>query len=132
MGAYHPFNSQSTLWPRPNFALMYLPSTCSFRMTDIYRGYVAQHILYSLGYCVLYCPPNVHQKRNEHRISSDFFQEYKGYAQTKQILEKLSATDVSSMDINEAMKACYSALVDIDVVSEEELKLLEEYHASLS
>jgi hypothetical protein len=41
-GGWCPFNSQSTWWFTPAFALMYLPSTCTFRMTDIWRSLVAQ------------------------------------------------------------------------------------------
>lgn len=131
-GAYHPFNSQSTLWPRVYFPLMYLPSTCSFRMTDIYRGYVAQHILFSRGKCVQFRAPNVYQRRNEHRISSDFFQEYRGYSETQVIIEKLSATDVSGLDLDAAMMSCYRALLNIGVVEKEELALLESFLASIA
>lgn len=131
-GAYHPFNSQSTLWPRTYFPLMYLPSTCSFRMTDIYRSYVAQNILFSHGKCVQFRAPNVYQRRNEHRISSDFFQEYRGYSETQVIIEKLSATDVSGLNLEAAMKSSYSALLEIGVVEKQELALLESYLAAIA
>ena len=42
------FNSQNTLWRRKIlFPLLYLPSTVSFRFTDILRGYVAQTIMHA-------------------------------------------------------------------------------------
>ncbi|MDR1897757.1 MAG: DUF288 domain-containing protein, partial [Prevotellaceae bacterium] len=37
-----PFNSQNTTWFKETFPLLYLPSFCSFRMTDIWRSFVAQ------------------------------------------------------------------------------------------
>ena len=37
-GSWCPFNSQNTTWFRKAFPLMYLPSYCSFRMTDIWRS----------------------------------------------------------------------------------------------
>ncbi len=41
-GTYCPFNSQNTLWPAKEIhPYLYLPSTVSFRFTDILRGYVA-------------------------------------------------------------------------------------------
>ena len=49
--SYCPFNSQNTVWHKSVFPLMYLPSMCSFRLTDIYRSYVAQRILHE---CNLY------------------------------------------------------------------------------
>ena len=54
---YHPFNSQGTLWHKSALSLAYLPSTCNFRMTDIYRGYIAQHILYSNNQKLLFHSP---------------------------------------------------------------------------
>ncbi len=51
---------------------MYLPVTCSFRMTDIWRGYIAQRIIFEYGYGIVFEEPAVYQKRNNHRISSDF------------------------------------------------------------
>ena len=42
------FNSQNTLWLDSDlFPLLYLPSTVSFRFTDILRGYIAQSVINS-------------------------------------------------------------------------------------
>ncbi len=43
-GAWCPFNSQNTTWWPEAFPLLYLPSYCSFRMTDIWRSFVAQRV----------------------------------------------------------------------------------------
>jgi hypothetical protein len=48
-GTWCPFNSQSTWWWPSVFPLLYLPSHCSFRMTDIWRSFVAQRCLWELG-----------------------------------------------------------------------------------
>lgn len=42
--SWSPFNSQNTTWWKKAFPLLYLPSYCSFRMTDIWRSFVAQRI----------------------------------------------------------------------------------------
>ncbi len=39
-----PFNSQNTTWWADAFPLLYLPAYCTFRMTDIWRSFVAQRI----------------------------------------------------------------------------------------
>ena len=39
LGSWCPFNSQSTWWWPVAYPLMYLPSYCSFRMTDIWRSF---------------------------------------------------------------------------------------------
>ena len=43
-GSWCPFNSQSTWWFRNAFALLYLPSLVSFRVTDIWRSLIAQEM----------------------------------------------------------------------------------------
>lgn len=88
---YHPFNSQGTLWPKKNLSLAYLPATCEFRMTDIWRGYAAQHIMYAHGECVSFEQSALYQERNEHDIAVDFFGEYEGYKNAPKVLEILSS-----------------------------------------
>ena len=41
-GSWCPFNSQNTTWWPDAYELLYLPSYCSFRMTDIWRSFIAQ------------------------------------------------------------------------------------------
>ena len=48
-GTYCPFNSQTTWWWPDAFPLMYLPSHCTFRMTDIWRSFIAQRCLWEFG-----------------------------------------------------------------------------------
>ncbi|MBV5271274.1 MAG: DUF288 domain-containing protein, partial [Afipia sp.] len=45
-----PFNSQNTTWWKEAAPLLYLPSFCSFRMTDIWRSFVAQRIAWENGW----------------------------------------------------------------------------------
>ena len=53
-GSWSPFNSQNTTWWRDAFPLLYLPAYCSFRMTDIWRSFVAQRCLWALGHGVVF------------------------------------------------------------------------------
>lgn len=40
-----PFNSQNTVWHLLAFPLMYLPSFCTMRATDIWRSFIALRLL---------------------------------------------------------------------------------------
>ena len=73
-GSWTPFNSQATTWPRDLFPLMYLPVTCSFRMTDIWRSFVAQRLLPGLGASLVVTAATVHQDRNVHKFLADIAQ----------------------------------------------------------
>ena len=47
-GLWCPFNSQNTWFRRDVSSLCYLPTHCTFRMTDIWRSFVAQRCLWEL------------------------------------------------------------------------------------
>jgi hypothetical protein len=49
-GNWCPFNSQNTTWFPEAYLLLYLPSYCSFRMTDIWRSFVAQRIAWTCNW----------------------------------------------------------------------------------
>jgi|WetSurMetagenome_2_1015567.scaffolds.fasta_scaffold137461_2 hypothetical protein len=121
---YHPFNSQATLWPRQFFSLCYLPSTCSFRMTDIWRGYIAQRILYQLGYSVKFERPSCNQIRNSHLLHKDFFDEYDGYKQSELVINTLKLSMLPRAEMAEMLLTAYDKLIAIGIFAELERTLL--------
>ncbi|QFU74474.1 DUF288 domain-containing protein [Halioglobus maricola] len=130
---FHPFNSQATMWPRCYFPLMYLPSSCEFRMTDIYRGYIAQYILYHHSSAVVYSPALVRQERNEHRIYRDFFGEHTGYVEVLTLLETLNNLDLAAdSSPAESIRTAYARLTEVGIFDKTELILLDAYLESLA
>ena len=124
--SYHPFNSQATLWQKEEFPLMYLPSSCEFRMTDIWRGYIAQNALYAKHKCVAFSSSIVYQDRNQHVISSDFFGEHKGYLQSKQVIQALAGLELNKeLSYSSILRLSYEALVGIGIFDKSELVLLD-------
>lgn len=113
-GVWCPFNSQTTWWFREAMPLMYLPSYATFRMTDIWRSFVAQRCLWELGRgIVFHSPSEVMQKRNEHDLMADFEDEVPGYLANEKIaalLEGLSLRPGVSA-ITDNLVTCYEALV---------------------
>ena len=126
-GVWSPFNSQNTRWARAAFPLMYLPSTCSFRATDIMRGYVAMRCLWELDAGVAFTTPTAVQERNIHDLMRDFRDElaiYLGAAQIAAALERLLlAPGPDALCAN--LARCYALLVERQVVRPEELDLLD-------
>lgn len=125
-GTWCPFNSQNTTWFRDAFPLMYLPAYCSFRMTDIWRSLVAQRIAWEYGWSVLFHDASVSQDRNEHDLMKDFADEVPGYLQNRRIAALLEGLPLSrSTDaIGDNLRVCYEALAGEDIVSRQELPLL--------
>ena len=132
--AWSPFNSQNTYWFKEAFPLLYLPSYCSFRMTDIWRSYVAQRIAWECGWSILYHEPTVWQERNDHNLMKDFEDEIPGYSNNLRICDELQKLDLKQgkENILDNLITCYKRLIDIHVIGKEEMPLLKAWIKDIS
>jgi len=108
--SYAPFNSQNTWWFKSAFPLMYLPFTCTDRLTDIWRSFIAQRCMIHQGVMPLFTNADVVQHRNEHDYHDDFIQEVQGYVRNEELvglLEKVQVVD----DIYANLYNCYDILI---------------------
>jgi hypothetical protein len=126
-GCWCPFNSQNTTWWPYAFPLLYLPSYCSFRMTDIWRSFVAQRIAWLNGWAILFHEPTMRQERNVHSLLRDFNDEIPGYLHNSEICEALETLPLKPgvEKIGNNLKACYDKLVSMSLIRQEELQLLD-------
>jgi hypothetical protein len=133
-GAWCPFNSQTTVWWRDAFALLYLPAGCSFRMTDIWRALVAQRIAWENGWRILYRSPTVRQERNPHDLMRDFADELPGYANNRRIAATLEGLSLSpgAAAIPANLARCYDALIGLGVLPADERARLDAWLADLA
>jgi hypothetical protein len=133
-GTYCPFNSQTTWWWPEAFPLLYLPSFCSFRMTDIWRSFVAQRCLWELGRSLVFHPAEVIQERNPHRLMRDFEDEVSGYLGNEAIARLLDGLPLRPGPgaLAENVRACWAALVRAGHVGEGELPLVEAWLGDLA
>jgi STELLO glycosyltransferases len=137
-GTWSPFNSQNTAWWRDAFGLMYLPAYCSFRMTDIWRSFIAQRIAWANDWAVLFHEPTGRQERNEHNLMRDFKDEVPGYLNNRAICEVLDKLSLRSgvENISDNLNICYEELVRMGVMDRRELSLLQtwmdDFHAITS
>ncbi len=133
-GSWSPFNSQNTTWWKDASPLMYLPSYCTFRMTDIWRSFVAQRIAWENDWAVSYHSPTVWQERNEHDLMRDFRDEVPGYVNNIAIKDALAklALKPGIAYIPDNMRLCYKTLVDMKMVGAEELPLLDAWLSDLA
>lgn len=123
-GTWCPFNSQATWFNREAFMLMYLPSHCSFRMTDIWRSFVAQRCLWESGEGIVFRAPSVYQKRNEHNLIKDFEDEIPGYLNNDKIRIALDALNLDDTDMGRNLLRCYDVLSKNNWIDKAELPLL--------
>jgi hypothetical protein len=132
-GAWCPFNSQSTWWWPEAYPLLYLPSYCSFRLTDIWRSFVAQRCLWEFGGAVVFHPSEVVQDRNQHNLLHDFRDEVPGYLNNAKICNVLGQLRLKpgKKAVSENLFKCYEALVKHDIFPGKELALLKAWLADL-
>ena len=132
-GAWCPFNSQSTWWWPEVYPLLYLPSHCSFRMTDIWRSFVAQRCLWELGHGLVFHAPEVVQDRNPHDLMRDFNDEIPGYLRNRELARVLEGLSLQggSANVGANLRVCYAALVDHEFLPVAELSLLDAWRADL-
>lgn len=127
VGSICPFNSQNTTWFKEAFPLLYLPSYCSFRMTDIWRSFVAQRIGWTCGWAIVFHKSTVRQERNDHNLMQDFQDEVSGYSNNLLICKSLEALDLPAgvENIPSNMIACYQKLIELGVVDIKEIELVK-------
>jgi len=133
-GAWCPFNSQNTAWFPKAFPLLYLPSYCSFRMTDIWRSFVAQRIGWENGWSILFRSPDISQERNEHNLMRDFADEVPGYLHNRAIGERLGRLKLAAgpENIGDNLIRCYEELVRLTLVGAEEIAVLKAWVQDLA
>lgn len=129
-----PFNSQNTTWFKEAFPLMYLPSYCSFRMTDIWRSFVVQRIAWTCGWPILFHESTVWQERNDHNLMTDFKDEISGYSNNAQIYEELKNLKLGKGvdNIPQNLRICYQKLIDMGLVDSKEMQLIDAWLEDIS
>ena len=128
-----PYNSQNTTHYKEAFPLLYLPSYCSFRMTDIWRSFVAQRIAWENNWHILFEEATVWQERNEHNLLRDFEDEIPGYLNNAKIATTLEKLELKkgTAHLGDNLITCYKALIDNNVIGAQEMPLLEAWISDL-
>jgi len=133
-GTWCPFNSQNTTWFKAAFPLMYLPSYCSFRMTDIWRSFIAQRIAWTCNWNILFHNATVWQERNAHNLLKDFADEVPGYLNNAKICKDLEELDLKNGidNLSENLSRCYKMMTENKYIGKEEMPLVEAWIRDLS
>jgi hypothetical protein len=124
-GTVSPFNSQNTLFGREAFPLLYLPTTVTFRFTDILRGLVAQPVLWAAGLQLGFCSATVVQERNPHDYFQDFLSEIPMYQHSRRVVEVTTEVVRHDSSIAQNLLRAYEALAVAGIVEDRELSTLD-------
>lgn len=133
-GTWCPFNSQSTWWWPTAYALMYLPSHCSCRMTDIWRSFIAQRCLWELDNGMVFHGAETIQNRNAHNLLWDFRDELPGYLNNQKIIDTLAKASLCKKRnaVTDNLLICYDLLITNGFIDQQELPIVQAWCDDLS
>ncbi|CAI5443741.1 unnamed protein product [Caenorhabditis angaria] len=126
-GTYAPWNSQNTLFHKSAFHILMLPTTVSFRTTDIWRSFFAQKILHLSGLAISFIPVNAVQFRNSHNFLKDFQDERQVYEDSGKIIRYLDNWECGHLDIPNCMRQLAKDFTDNGFWKEDDQFLIDLY-----
>jgi hypothetical protein len=133
-----PTNSQATIWMGWLLPLLYLPSTATFRMTDIWRGFVVQPAIRVLGGETVFGKLGFRQDRNEHNLLKDFESEAIGHIHSQTVYE-VSKGVWNSDDFSRnpdsllrGMNEIYKRLVKLSIIDQKELEIINAWSEAVT
>lgn len=86
-----PYNAQANIHTRASMWALMLPTTVEGRVSDIWRGYISQRLLWDQGFGVVYTSPVVQQIRNKHNYLADLEAEQDLYHRSGVLLRFLKS-----------------------------------------
>ncbi len=124
-GVYAPFNTQNTLFHSEAFWALLIPTTVTFRVSYIWRSYIAQCLMHTVGQNVAFFAPTAIQHRNPQKYLDDFWDETDLYLRAERFIDFLTAWNCSAARINlpRCMLDLYSALVQGGFLGIDDLEL---------
>lgn len=131
-GTMAPFNSQNTIYYHSAFWGLLMPMGVTFRVSDIWRGYWVQRLLWDIGGSLCFLPPNVFQVRNEHDILKDFLQELDLYLKVDSLILMLNSWQSDKKNLFERMENLFECMVQERFFESNDLELAKAWIEDLT
>lgn len=137
-GTYTPLNAQATLWRGNAIWGLLLPTTVSSRVSDIWRGYIAQRLMAEFvtpsgaPLRAAISPALVQQLRNPHSYLSDTRAEVELYTRSSELLGALASWRRDpTHGVQAAFVHLYETLVSRGLLAEADARLARQWVADL-
>ena len=134
IGTLAPFNAQATLWTASAFWAMLLPVSVHGRVSDIWRSYAAQRLMWLCGQQVVFSAPWVAQFRNVHDYLADYEAERPLYSQAGELVRYLRAwrPPGAASTLPECIEALYIDLFEVGIIEEGDVELVQRWLEDLA
>ena len=124
-GVFSPFNTQATLHMGTAFWGLYLPVSVHGRVSDIWRSYICQRLMWDVGLSVALVNPRVTQVRKAHRYSADFVAEDDLYKKSPALTQYLAEWEGRSTLLSDRIVELYVELYEREFVHLEDVGLVQ-------
>lgn len=124
-GCVCPFNTQNTAYRRELFELLYLPTTVSFRFTDILKGLIAQPLMWNENFLLGFTNATVLQERNVHDYMKDFESEIPCYLYSEKVVNIAKSVVKPGIALKHNLYNVYNALCDAGITQSTEMDNLD-------
>lgn len=122
---YTPYNAQATAHLREAFWSLLLPITVHGRVSDIWRAYLAQRLLWDIGQVVAFTPAHVIHDRVAHDYLKDFHSEQDLYLKATAMVSFLSCWVSDAPTLVERLEQLWAALYSRGFVEIGDLRLAQ-------
>lgn len=122
--SFSPWNAQSTLFNSDTFWGMLLPMTVHGRVSDIWRSYFTQKVMWEQGKVISFCPSIVNHIRNQHRLIKDFDAEMPLYTQTEALLHFLNEWTPTRRDTAGMLEELYVEMYERGIVEKKDVEFV--------
>ncbi len=123
-GSYCPINTQNTFSYSEIFPLLYIPAFINPHVEDIWRGYIAQRLVWEIGGRVVFMHPTVYtSERNQHDYLKDFEHELPLFLQTNKLVAILDSLSLGS-DLHKSLIKVYEELAKEGIMNKSEVAVV--------
>ncbi len=129
--SYMPLNAQAALFFEPALWMLFLPTSIHGRVSDIWRGYIAQRLAKHINKKVFISSPLVTQDRNPHSDLADMESEQDLYFKSEAFLSTLEGIKLSSSTIEGCLEEVYIELYNRGFIEEKDILLVQNWILAL-
>jgi len=124
-GTMMPYNAQATLHAHRALWSLLLPCTVHGRVTDIWRSYFAQRLLWDIGLRIAFTTPWVTQYRNAHNYLADFNSEIPLYQQAGALVSALLEWQPRARSIPGRLEELYILMYEMAILGHNDVLLVQ-------
>ena len=133
-GMMTPFNAQATLFAQKCLWGLLLPASVHGRVSDIWRSYIMQRLMWDIGQGVAFVSPFVVQYRNAHNYMADFNAEQDLFSKAGELIKFLLAWKPKSSTFEGRLEEVLISLYEHTFLEETDVLLwqawIQDLHAA--